>query len=103
MRLRVTCLAALVCLLLGSRATFAQQTGEIYGKVTDSTGAVLPGATVTISGGPLLQPQTATTSESGTYRFPQLLVGEYQVKFELPGSRAWSTRRSTSASTSTPR
>jgi hypothetical protein len=85
MRLRVTFLAALVCLLLGSRATFAQQTGEIYGKVTDSSGAVLPGASVTISGGPLLQPLTAATSESGTYRFPQLLVGEYEVKIELAG------------------
>jgi hypothetical protein len=85
MRLRVTFLAALVCLLLGSRATFAQQTGEIYGKVTDSSGAILPGATVTLSGGPLLQPQTATTSDSGTYRFPQLLVGEYEVKIELAG------------------
>ena len=85
MRLRVTFLAALVCLLLGSRATFAQQTGEIYGKVTDSSGAILPGASVTVSGGPLLQPLTATTSESGTFRFPQLLVSEYEVKFELAG------------------
>jgi hypothetical protein len=48
---------------------------------------VLPGATVSVSGGPLLQPLVATTSESGTYRFPQLLVGEYNVKFDLPGFR----------------
>ena len=85
MRLRVTFLAALVGLVLGTASANAQQTGEIYGKVTDSSGAVLPGATVTISGGPLLQPLAATTSESGTFRFPQLLVGEYNVKFDLPG------------------
>ena len=85
MRLRVTFLAALVGLVLGTASANAQQTGEIYGKVTDSSGAVLPGATVTISGGPLLQPLAATTSESGTFRFPQLLVGEYKVKFDLPG------------------
>jgi hypothetical protein len=83
--LRVTLLAALLGLVLGTATANAQQTGEIYGKVTDSSGAVLPGAMVTISGGPLLQPLTATTSESGTFRFPQLLVGEYNVKFELPG------------------
>jgi hypothetical protein len=85
MRLRVTFLAALMGLVLGAASANAQQTGEIYGKVVDSSGAVLPGATVTISGGPLLQPLAATTSESGTYRFPQLLVGEYNVKFDLPG------------------
>ncbi len=88
MRLRVTFLAAFVCLLLGTGGAMAQQTGEIYGRVTDSSGAVLPGVMVTLSGGPLLQPQTATTSESGSYRFPQLLVGEYNVRFDLQGFKS---------------
>jgi hypothetical protein len=87
MRVRSTLLGVAVCLLLSAGMASAQQTGEIYGKVTDTSGAVLPGATVTLSGGPLIQPLTVATSESGTYRFPQLLVGEYSVKFELPGFR----------------
>ena len=53
--------------------------------MTDDSGAVLPGATVTLTGPSLLQPQTATTSETGTFQFPRLEVGTYDVKFELPG------------------
>jgi len=69
-------------------ATFAaaqSQTGEIFGKATDSSGAVLPGVTVTLSGPSMLQPLTAITSESGTYQFPRLEVGTYTVKFDLTG------------------
>jgi hypothetical protein len=53
--------------------------------VTDESGAVLPGVTVTLTGPSLLQPQVATTSETGSYQFPRLTVGTYNVKFELPG------------------
>lgn len=63
----------------------AQTTGEIYGKVTDKSGAVVPGTTVTLSGSALLQPQTAVTSGTGVYNFPRLPIGVYAVKFELPG------------------
>ena len=65
---------------------FAQtQTGEIFGKVTDRTGAVLPGATVTISGNALIQPQSTGVSSGGSYRFPNLPIGVYSVAFELAG------------------
>jgi len=61
----------LVCLLvlvavLPARAQVS--TGEIFGKATDGTGAVLPGVTVTLSGSALIQPQTAITTETGAYR-----------------------------------
>ncbi|MGE5812927.1 MAG: carboxypeptidase regulatory-like domain-containing protein, partial [Acidobacteriota bacterium] len=65
----------------------AQQPGEIFGKVTDTSGAIMPGVTVTLTSPVLLQPQTAMTSETGSYRFPQLPIGLYTVKFELPGFR----------------
>ncbi|MEP7118779.1 MAG: TonB-dependent receptor, partial [Acidobacteriota bacterium] len=61
------------------------QTGEIFGKVTDGSGAVLPGVTVTVTGPVLLQPLTAVTSETGTFQFPRIEIGEYAVKFELAG------------------
>ena len=63
----------------------AQSTGEIFGKVTDESNAVLPGVTVTLTGPSLLQPQTAITAETGTFQFPRLDVGTYNVKFELAG------------------
>ncbi|HEX8030739.1 MAG TPA: carboxypeptidase regulatory-like domain-containing protein [Vicinamibacterales bacterium] len=77
---------ALAFFLLSSQLLFAQtQTGEIFGRVTDRTGAILPGAVVTISGAALLQPQAATSAASGAYRFPNLPVGVYTVTFELGG------------------
>jgi hypothetical protein len=77
---------AVLAVLIGVSPVVAQvQTGEITGKVSDDTGAVLPGATVTVTSPALIQPQSATSSETGTYRFPLLPIGTYQVKFELPG------------------
>jgi len=75
-----------LALVLGVSSAWAQsQTGDIFGKVTDASGAVLPGVTVTLSGPSLLQPQVATTSDTGSFQFPRLNVGSYNVKFELPG------------------
>ena len=69
MRLRTALTALAMMLILGTTSGMAQQqTGEIFGKVADKSGAVLPGATVTVSGPSLIQPRVATTSETGTYR-----------------------------------
>src|SRR3954463_3942510 len=86
MRGRLTAMLAALALTVGVSSAWAQnQTGEIFGKVTDESGAVLPGVTVTITSPVLLQPQTATTSETGSFQFPRLDVATYTVKFELPG------------------
>src|SRR5437667_3491182 len=61
----------------------AQAIGSVFGKVTDSSGGVLPGVTVTVTGTGLQQPLVAVTSESGTYQFPSVPVGTYTVTFEL--------------------
>src|SRR5262249_1652495 len=85
MRVR-SCAFALVALLAtGALAAAQSQVGEIFGKVMDQSGAVLPGVTVTITAPNLLQPLSATTSETGTYQFPRLEIGTYNVKFELAG------------------
>jgi hypothetical protein len=88
MTLRKTLVASALMLLLG--ATFAaaqQQTGEIYGRAQDTSGAVLPGVSVTVAGPALIQPRVAVTSEAGTYRVPELPIGTYSVTFELAGFR----------------
>ena len=86
MRLRFTATLMALALVLGATSAWAQsQTGEIFGKVSDESGAVLPGVVVTLTGPSLLQPQTATTTETGSFQFPRLNVGSYNVKFELPG------------------
>ena len=77
-----------VVLVAGIIAAFAsaaqaQALGSIFGKVSDGSGGVLPGVTVTVSGTGLQQPLVATTSESGTYQFPSVPIGTYTVTFEL--------------------
>src|SRR5258705_13079546 len=64
--------------LLTAGPVSAQVTGSIAGTVRDSSGAVLPGVTVTIKG-PALQRQsvTVTTVADGTYRIPLLPPGVY--------------------------
>jgi hypothetical protein len=77
---------ALVALCAASAVAHAQgQTGEIFGRATDTSGGVLPGVDVMLNGPILLQPLTAVTSESGSYQFPRLEIGTYAVKFELRG------------------
>ena len=66
----------------------AQGTASIIGQVTDQSGAVLPGATVTATSPALQVPQvTAVTNEQGEYRLAPLPIGVYQVVFELGGFR----------------
>lgn len=89
MRGRLLALVAALGLLVGPVPAMAQApTGDIVGRVVDSSGAVLPSVVVTLSGGSLLQTQTATTGETGTYLFPGLQPGSYEVKFELTGFRS---------------
>ncbi len=81
-------IASALSLVLGvTHAAAQQQTGEIYGRAADTSGAVLPGATVTVAGPALIQPRVAVTSEAGTYRIPELPIGTYSVTFELAGFR----------------
>ncbi len=83
----VVAVAACAAVLLGSSVTQAQvQTGSITGTVTDTSGAVLPGANVTLNGDRLIGgDQTMVTDTTGAYRFDRLVPGTYNLKFELQG------------------
>ena len=74
--------AALVC--LGPAAASAQElTGAIEGVVRDSSGAILPGATVEATGPAGVV--TTVSDERGEYRFPRLPSGRYRVVATLSG------------------
>jgi outer membrane receptor protein involved in Fe transport len=84
----VHALAALFLLAaaLHPRAAAAQVTGAVAGVVRDSSGAVLPGATVTLRG-PALQREslTAVTNAEGAYRLQLVPPGAYDITVELAG------------------
>ena len=78
-------LAFLILLLLAVPAN-AQRTGaRVRGSVADSSGAVIPGATVTLHSDATGLTRTTTTNESGLYSFGELPVGTYSIKVELQG------------------
>lgn len=71
-------------LALTSLGYAQRQTGSIYGQVVDKDKIPLPGATVSISGPAMMGKQNYVTPESGAFRFPTLLPGEYEVRTEMP-------------------
>jgi hypothetical protein len=105
-------LSALLSLSLTAPA-FAQSqaaNGAIEGTVSDSSGGVLPGVTVTVTNIDTGLERSMVTNEKGLYRAPLLPLGTYKVVAELPGfkrfeqagitlsaSPQWSTSRSASA------
>ncbi|MDX2149511.1 MAG: carboxypeptidase-like regulatory domain-containing protein [Bryobacteraceae bacterium] len=60
-------------------------TGRMSGTVTDATGAVIPGAKITIINEATKLARTATTDPDGFYVVPNLPVGNYTVTAELQG------------------
>lgn len=61
------------------------QTGSILVKAVDQQGAVLPGATITLTSPVMPGERVGVTDTDGVYRFPSLTVGTYQVKVSLQG------------------
>ena len=73
-----------VCLLLFAPAGFAQSAG-ITGRVTDRTGAVVPGTSITVISAATGAERKVVTNEDGYYTVPLLLPGEYRVAVEHDG------------------
>src|SRR5215510_6364734 len=79
-------IVSLAILLLPSPALLAQApTGSIEGSVTDATGAVIPGATVTITEKATGRVITLTTHESGHFEARALPPGQYTVRIAQQG------------------
>jgi hypothetical protein len=60
-------------------------TGSITGVVSDSSGALVAGANVTVVEVTTNAARTVKTSDAGTYTVTQLLPGQYSVKVDKPG------------------
>src|SRR2546427_301694 len=80
----LTAIFALIA--LGTCLGFAQlPTGTILGVVKDSSGAVIPGASVTITNIDTSLTRTGASTEDGSYRFPALPVGHYRLEVTKEG------------------
>src|ERR671930_134588 len=85
--------AAIFCVLIFCvQPALAQGTADLVGRVTDTSGAVLPGAMVTAENVATNSVRTTVTSETGDYAFNVLPIGAHVVKVELPGFRTYTTR-----------
>ncbi|MBI1983425.1 MAG: TonB-dependent receptor, partial [Acidobacteria bacterium] len=63
--------------------------GSIVGTVTDQTGAVVPGATVTITNTATGQSRGGTTDAAGVYSIPNLQEGNYDVSVTASGFKSY--------------
>jgi hypothetical protein len=75
----------LIVFLLAAVPAAARQSGEITGRITDTSGGVLPGVTVEARSDVVPSPRLAVSEASGDYRLPALPPGDYTVTFTLSG------------------
>src|SRR5438874_4148241 len=78
---RILFLLLTLCLALSAQTT----TGSIVGKVSDSTGAVVPNATVTVTNVDTGNAVKTTTGSDGNYAVTPLPVGHYSITIEAQG------------------
>jgi len=87
--IRVLLFSALAAAFLIAGAQFAMaqnaSTGALTGTVTDPSGGVISGATVTATNIGTGQARTVTTESNGSYRFSLLPPGNYSVSLSAPG------------------
>ena len=78
-------LGAVVSLLLAADLASAQTFGQITGIVTDPSGGVLVGASITVTNTQTGASGTQQANSSGVYVFPNLQPGIYTVRVEMDG------------------
>src|ERR1051326_1611650 len=85
---RRTIVCAILCVgvVLSLTPAFAQSgTGSVAGQITDQTGAVVPGATVTLTDQSTHSSRTTTSNEAGRYIFVSVDPGVYDLTVNAKG------------------
>src|SRR5438128_3752795 len=89
MRRLVTATAVLLSIVL-SAGTFAQTiNATLGGTVSDSSGALIPGVTITATNTATGVVSSVLTNEAGAYQFASLQSGLYKVSAELAGFKTY--------------
>src|SRR2546425_12508475 len=83
---RLLVAALLLACVVSSHNVFAQTTNAtLGGTVSDNSGALIPGVTITATNTDTGIVTTVITNEAGAYQFASLQNGRYSVRAELPG------------------
>jgi hypothetical protein len=84
---RITLVLMAVCLLASSCSVLDAQsdTGRVTGAVTDSTGAIIPGASIVLTNTDTDIAQTRVTGSDGNFTFPALMRGHYRIEITANG------------------
>ena len=69
-------------LTVGTEVSAQEFTGSIYGRIVDSTNAVMPAVSVTVEGTAIQGKRTGESEANGSYRFLNLPPGEYRVTYQ---------------------
>src|SRR5437762_8178169 len=85
-------LLAAVAVLWAASSDAQVTTGTIAGTVKDSAGAVVPGATVTVTETGKQTSSTYTTDSAGAYTAPFLIPGTYELGVDVQGFRKYLRR-----------
>lgn len=83
--------------LLSAPAAAQVTTADVVGRVTDTSGGALPGATVSITNPATGDSRTQVTGDTGDYTFALLPIGRYTIKVELQGFQAFTQNLQLSA------
>ena len=92
--MRKLCTYGVLVFLLAAAQTLNAQTvqGVVTGSVFDSSGAILPGATVTLTNEGTNITQTTVSGPAGEYRFPLVPPGTYSLDVKSKNFREWLTK-----------
>src|SRR5579872_2125085 len=80
----------LLVVLVGTPCLLAQNTADIIGTVSDSSGATVPNAKVTVKNTGTNVSRSMQASSSGDYAFTLLPVGTYSITVEATGFKTYS-------------
>ncbi len=85
MRKGLVSAVALLCLVLSTHTFSQTSNATLGGIISDATGALIPGVTITATNTGTGIVTTVLTNEAGAYQFASLQTGSYAVTAELPG------------------
>src|SRR5690242_5788637 len=89
---RILCVLLVAALMALQAAGQSIVTGDAVGTVTDPSGAVIPGATVTLTNVGTNAVQATTTESNGFFRFSLLKPGPYKLAIKQTGFKSVSQK-----------